>query len=106
VWATQGLLDKQVPPPVTDALVTAIGLYPMQPLVHEVEGLALREIDALPAPVRANLLDVDGNRHTGVYSQYPDDGHFAIFDNAAAQAQLTHWFDTLAHEGRGELIAF
>jgi hypothetical protein len=77
----------------------------MQPLVHAIEGLALREIGALPAPVRANVLGSDGERYTGVYSQYPDDGHFAVFDNATAHVQLTHWFDSLAHDGRGELIS-
>jgi predicted esterase len=105
VWVTQGLLDKEVPPPATDALITAIGVNPLQPLQHEVEGLGLRQLAALPAPLRANVMAVDGERYTAAYSQYPDDGHFAIFDNQAAQLQLTHWFDTLAHQGRAELIA-
>jgi hypothetical protein len=105
VWATQGLLDTYAPKPVTDALVTAYGLQPMAPLVEPVDGLALRGLMPIDAPVRQNVDAVAGGHYTGVYSQYPDDDHFLIMEDADAEAQLTHWFETLAEDGHGELVA-
>jgi hypothetical protein len=104
LWATQGLLDRDAPPEVTDALVTAIGMSPVGPTPRPVEGLMLRGIEGLDYPASGNLEAADGT-FTAVYSQYPDDGHFLIFENPDAEAQLRHFFETLARDGRGELIA-
>ncbi|MGD8861950.1 MAG: alpha/beta hydrolase, partial [Myxococcales bacterium] len=104
LWATQGLLDRDAPPEVTDALVTAIGLSPVRPTPRPVEGLILRGVEALDYPASGNL-EADDGTFTAVYSQYPDDGHFLIFDNPDAEAQLRHFFETLANDGRAELIA-
>lgn len=105
VWATQGLLDEEVPPVITDTLVTSMGLQPAGLITHGVEGLALRGIDPVALPTRDNITAVDGARYTGVYTQYPDDGHFAITRNAAARSQLQHWLRTLAYEDSAELPA-
>ena len=105
VWLTQGLRDEEVPPIVTDALVTAIGVNPMEPITHEVQGLTLRGLAPLPAPVLGNLVGHDGARYTAAYSQYPDGTHSLITTNPDAQAQLTHWFSTLASGGPAELAA-
>ena len=104
VWATQGLLDTDVPPPVTDALVTALGLDPVQPQPHMVEGLSLRDAMSRKTPVSGNITGVDGERYTAVYTQYPNDDHFLIMEDPVAEAQLTHWFQTLATDGQAELI--
>jgi hypothetical protein len=104
VWATQGLLDRFAPKPVTDALVTGLGLSPMEPLSEPVEGLALRGLSPLPAPVSQNTESVSGGRFTAVYSQYDSGDHFLVFDDPA-QAQLRHFFQSLAQSGHGELIA-
>ena len=105
VWATQGLEDTFAPPPVTNALVTAYGLQPMNPLLEPLDGLTLRDIVSARAPVHANIEAVDGQKYTGVYSQYAGDDHFLIMTDPNAEAQLTHWFQTLARGGHGELIA-
>jgi predicted esterase len=105
VWATQGLLDTYAPKPVTDVLVTALGLSPLDPLVEPVEGLTLRGLSALPTPLRANVESASGGTFTAAYSQYPNDDHFLIEDDPEAEAQLRHWFETLAHDGHGELLA-
>jgi hypothetical protein len=105
VWATQGLADLFTPKPATDALVTALGLEPMRPLTEPVEGFALLGIDPVAAPVSANLTNADGEKHTGVYSQYPGADHFLIMNDPGAQKQLEHWFASLASGGHGELIA-
>jgi predicted esterase len=105
VWATQGLLDTYAPKPVTDALVTAIGLQPLSPLPQSVPGLTLRGVKPAAAPLSQNVEGVDGERYTGAYSQYENDDHFLIMQDPDAEAQLTHWFATLAKDGHGELIA-
>jgi hypothetical protein len=104
IWATQGLLDTYAPTQVTNALVTAYGLEPLEPLSRSVPGLTLRGLTAQRSPVSANIDAVDGESYTGVYSQYPNDGHFLIMQNPDAEAQLEHWFQTLAEDGRAELI--
>ncbi len=104
VWATQGLLDTEAPPPVTDALVTAMALDPVDPQPRPVQGLGLRHAQTRSAPVRGNVKGVDGQRYTAVYTQYPDDDHFLIMEDPVAEEQLTHWFQTLAADGQAELI--
>jgi hypothetical protein len=105
VWATQGLLDTYAPKPVTDALVTALGLQPMAPLAQPVAGLQLRGLAPVNAPVSENVEAVSGTRHTAVYSQYPNSDHFLIMDDPSAEAQLRRWFEALAQDGHGVLIA-
>jgi hypothetical protein len=105
VWATQGLLDTYAPKPVTDALVSALGLEPLAPLADDVPGFDLLGVTALPAPVTANVTAVGGSTYTAVYSQYPAGDHFVIMDDPDAEAQLTHWFQSMVESGRGELIA-
>jgi predicted esterase len=103
LWLTQGLLDLEVPPIVTGALATAAGVSPVDPIALRIEGFGLRGLSALQTPVASNVAAQDGADHTAVYSQYPNEGHFLIFDNAGAQAQLRHWFATLASGGPAEL---
>jgi len=105
VWATQGLLDLVAPKPATDALVTALGLQPMRPLIEGVEGVDLLGIEPASAPVRSNISAAAGGKFTGVYSQYADGDHFLITNDPTAEAQLQHWFASLAAGGHGELIA-
>lgn len=102
VWATQGLRDIFAPPEVTSPLVTAYGLSPIGPLAMRVEGLLLRGLTPLTPPVSANREGIDGERYTAVYSQYAASDHFLIQQNPTAEAQLTHWFRSLATEGRAE----
>jgi len=105
VWLTQGLLDTDVPPPITDALVTALGASPIAPLHQPVPGLELRGIAPISAPATANLQGADGLQHSALYSQYPDGNHFVVQDDPGAQAQLGHWFSSLVEAGHGELLA-
>jgi len=105
VWATQGLLDEEVPPVITDALITSMGVQPAGELPHRVEGLELRGIESIALPARDNLTAVDGNAYTGVYTQYPADGHHAITRNGDARTQLQHWLRTLGYEESAELPA-
>ncbi|MDH5672781.1 MAG: alpha/beta hydrolase [Myxococcales bacterium] len=105
LWVTQGLLDDQSPPQVTDALIVAAGLGSMAPLSRPVFGADLAGLQSLSSPIAANREAVAGGRYTAVHTQYPDDGHFLVFENPQAEAQLRHYFKTLVRDGRGELIS-
>jgi hypothetical protein len=105
VWATQGLADIFTPKPATDALVTALGLQPMGPLLEGVDGFDLLGLDPTGAPVRSNVTAPAGGEFTAVYSQYGGADHFLIMNDPRAEAQLTHWFASLAGGGHAELIA-
>jgi hypothetical protein len=75
----------------------------VEPVAEPLTGLALRGIGSVEAPVSENVEARDGERYTGVYTQYPDEGHFLIFQNADAEGRLEHWFGTLAAGGHAEL---
>jgi len=46
-------------------------------------------------PIDGNYPTVSGKHVTAGMLQYPDDGHFAVFDNPAAQDALRAFFTTL-----------
>lgn len=102
VWATQGMRDAEVPPPIADAFMTAAGLEPLDPVAALAEGLALRGVSGVEGPVSENLTGADGQPYTGVFSQYPDGDHFIVSRDPAVETQLTAWFSSLV-AGRGAL---
>jgi len=72
----QGLLDEHTPPMTTDALSAAAGLPMLEPVaswpeVHDLAGLA-----PVALPTSANL----PGGTTGGLAQFPDNDHFAVFD--------------------------
>lgn len=105
LWLTQGMLDREVPLPVTAALATAYGVSPVAPEHEPLEGLSLRELPAATAPVSDNTVAHDGTRFTGVYTQHADQDHYLITRDPASEARLEHWFRTLAENGKAELAA-
>lgn len=86
VLLTEGLLDPYTPSVTAEALAAAGHV----PIVGEVaamsEALRLRENgpDALPA--RDNASTADGEPITAGLAQFPEDGHFAIYDNRRARS--------------------
>lgn len=103
LWITSGLMDQEAPPEVTAPLGVAAAVALVEPVAEPLAGIALRGIGSEEAPVIENVEARDGERYTGVYTQYPDDGHFLIFRNPDAEARLEHWFGTLAAGGHAEL---
>jgi len=103
IFQSEGFVDHYTPLPTIEALATAIGGNQVEPVMQPIEGLALRGRDALTAPVAGNL---DGA--TAVLLQYqapPDaDGHYVVFDVAAAQVQSARFLGTLATTGKATLV--
>jgi len=103
IYQSEGLIDSYAPPPTIEAFAVAMGLDPVGPVLQEVPGLGLRGRAVLTAPVTGNL---DGT--TGVLLQYEQaadsDGHFVVFDVAAAQTQSASFLGTLAATGEATLV--
>ncbi len=82
---TEGLHDADTPSVATEALAAAgrvpiVGDPATDPLAMELRGLAL---DTLPT--RRNARDWDGEAITAGLAQFPDNGHFAIYENRDAR---------------------
>ena len=82
----QGLLDEAVPADSSAAFIAASGADLAEPVTRPIPALALRGREPVPLPIRANL-----NGATVGALQFPEDGHFALFDNAVA-ARRTYGF--------------
>lgn len=98
VFQTEGFTDRFTPLPSIEALATAIGTHQVGPVIEPIEGLSLRGLDVLSAPVAGNQGGV-----TSVLLQYAErsgsDGHFVVFDVPAAEAQLAGFLGSLAADG-------
>lgn len=95
VYFSEGLLDEYCPPDQTEALATAAGASLMQPVSRPVPAMDLAGRPALAPPVRGNASSPAGASLTAVLVQYPQDGHFAVFDNAAARGHYTQFLQSL-----------
>jgi predicted esterase len=78
----EGFLDTMAPAIGAEALAVAAGADLLEPVARDVEGLRLLGREPLTPPCQANW---DGI--TAGLAQYPDDGHFALFDNDDARAR-------------------
>ena len=104
VFVTQGLTDRYTPIPSIEALATAIGVNLVVPQEREVAGLDLLGKEVLSVPATGNAGEV-----TSVMAQYHEangsDGHFVVFDIAAAQVQTSRFLKTLFDTGTATVVA-
>lgn len=99
VFFSEGLLDEMTMPRQIENLAAASGCQLMEPVARDVEAMRLRGLQPLSAPVSGNARGPGGESITAVLAQYPQDGHFAVFDNPDAQRHYTGFFGTLFHDG-------
>lgn len=102
VLMTEGLRDEYTPPASIEALAGAMGVPLVEPVSRGVDSLRLRGLEVFAPPVTAN---VAGGLATAGLLQFPDDGHFAIFLNDTAEAQIFGFFGSLAAGGPGIIPA-
>ena len=98
LFFSQGLLDEYALPEQAAAMAAASGCWPAEPVVSIIAAFSLRERSPLPLPISGNSPGPDGEDYTAVMVQYPDDGHFAVFDNADARRQYLGFFEDLLHD--------
>ena len=81
---TEGLHDLQTPPDTAEALAAAGGLPVLEPVAHYGPGHRYRKMVAIPTPTAMNLLTWDNGAVTGGLAQFPDQDHFAVFNDEDA----------------------
>ena len=101
VFVSQGLLDDYALPEQAAALAGAMDCAPMKPIVEPIEVFSLRGQSSLDPPVSGNRNSEEGVT-TCVMVQYPQDGHFALFNNSDAQR---HYLDFLQSVLAGQVPA-
>lgn len=92
---TSGLQDTFTPKQNQIALAGAFGLPLVEPISESLDVLELAGITPASAKAQGNLLDDNGNPLTAGVLQYPNDGHFAVYNNPAAQEAYRIFFATL-----------
>ncbi|MDP2311835.1 MAG: hypothetical protein Q8P41_02950 [Pseudomonadota bacterium] len=102
VVLTEGLEDAATPSLTTEALaasgrVPIVGTAATSPESQQLRGLSAQDL-----PASDNATDWDGAPITAGLGQYPDDGHFAIYNNRDAK-QLYRDFLVTALDGGARL---
>ncbi len=92
---TSGLLDTFTPPRCHGALAAAFHLPLVEPVSEDIDVLDVLGIEPAQPPIEGNFETVDGGQVTAGVLQYPNDGHFAVFDNPDAQSAMRTFFTTL-----------
>ncbi|MBM4389006.1 MAG: hypothetical protein FJ088_14795, partial [Deltaproteobacteria bacterium] len=98
VLITEGLFDDQTPPSTTDALAAAARiplLWPPAkiPVSHNILGLS-----PVYPPVSDNIT-ADGKKATAALIHFPENDHFAIYQNHDAVAYYQSFLASLGYSG-------
>lgn len=104
IFQTEGFTDTYTPNPSIEAFATAVGGDIVQlPDTADIAGITLRGGTVKPAPISGNL-----NGATAALGQYKQrsgsDGHFVVFDIAAAKRQAASFLGTLASTGTATVV--
>ncbi|MEC8381715.1 MAG: hypothetical protein VXZ96_15405, partial [Myxococcota bacterium] len=84
VLTTEGLSDVYTPPISTEALSAAAKQPILSPTYQSLPAHQIRNLAGADTPVKQNNSAFNGQEVTAGLAQYPDDGHFAIFNNPDA----------------------
>lgn len=104
IFQTEGFTDSYSPNIGIEAMATSLGADIVSlPDQQEIEGITLRGGAVKPAPIMGNV-----NGATVVLGQYDQepgsDGHFVVFDIAAAKQQSAKFLGTLARTGQATVV--
>ena len=103
VFHSLGVTDNFTPVPSIKALSTSLGVAPLNPLIESIEGLEIRGLAPVDAPITGNISGVTGV--VGQYNAAPgSDGHFVLFDIASARRQSIQFLATLATNGVATVV--
>lgn len=92
---SSGLTDQYTPKRNHGALAASFGVPLVEPVAEDVDVLDILGFTAVEEEAQGNLEDGQGNPLTGGLLQYPDDGHFAVYNNPNAAEAYRLFFDTL-----------
>lgn len=102
ILSTEGLMDEYVSPPSIEALAVAMRVPLLEPAHREIAVFDFLGIGTMGPAVTGN---VAGGLATAGLLQYPDQGHFAVFRDAVAQARIAGFFRSLLAGGPGSIPA-
>ncbi len=110
VYMTEGINpdgtgDTYAPPPTIEAHGLSVGLPLQIPFQHAIPQLAWGGVQPVRIPVDGLSGDLGSGHASGVLAQWAvppgDDGHFVVFDVAAAQEQAAQFLENLAANPQG-----
>jgi len=104
IFHSEGFTDHYAPNVGIEAFAVTMRSDPVTPILKSVEGMDLRGLQPVNPPVANNRGSV-----TAVFLQYDQqqgsDGHYVLFDIAAAKKQSIEFLSTLAETGTATLVA-
>lgn len=107
--APDGTGDTYAPPKGIETLGIAIGLPRLAPGVREIEEAKWAGLSDVTLPAEGLRGNLAGGRATGVLAQFAPpagrDGHFVVFNVAAAQTQAARFCQALAEDPVGRVTA-
>ena len=109
VLVYNGFLDPYTPKATAAAMVTA-GRIPIIENVEgfvdeEIEGLTLRDIGSFSRPAADTVTGPNGETASSGFLQYPEYGHFPIFNDEDAIKMYQEYLRSLAYDG-GALLGY
>jgi hypothetical protein len=105
ILLTEGLNDAETPSLTTESLAAAARIPIIGTPVTDPEALDLRGIDPVGVPSEKDARDWNHDGITAGLGQFPDDNHFAIYDNVDARKLYREFLDT-ALDGEPEMVNF
>jgi len=87
----QGLLDTAVPADSSSGFIAASGADLADPVSRPIPAMDLRGQAPVELPIEENI-----NGVTAGALQFPDDGHFALYDNATAARRTFRFLESAA----------
>lgn len=94
ILLTEGLKDEYTPSVTTEALAAAGRVPIVGDAATDPKAMELRRLETTALPTRDNARDWNAARITAGLGQFPDDGHFAIYDNQSAKVLYRDFFVT------------
>ncbi len=95
LFFSQGLKDQYALPIQTQAMAAASGCFPAAPIQGKWPAFDLMGREPLDLPISGNTMGPGGRKVTAVMVQYPDYGHFAVFDSPDAKTQYLGFLESM-----------
>ena len=104
-----GTGDSYAPPSTIEAMGVALGLPLQNPVIHAIPSMDLINQPAITIPAAGLSGNMAAGKASGVLAQWipasGSDGHFVVFDVAAARAQAAQFCRNLADNPLGLIPA-
>lgn len=97
ILMTEGMLDPYTPPSTAEAMASAGGIPLIEPVAHYPESYNILNLPHLIPPVTENVFAESGEIYTSGLLQFPEDGHYAVFNNPVAKEKYGYFLYSSAY---------